>query len=147
MVEEQPTYLSYLLRLWRVSDGGDPHRGDGESHHIDEQTIWWASLESSTIGGRKVFASLDDLFGFLREQTGEQVEETVGEQAGYLSYLLRLWWEDCDGKPHREGGESGHADGKGAWRASLESVRTGERRDFASLEELFGFLREQVGCL
>ena len=136
-MEARPGYLSYLLRLWRVN---------GESLHIDEQARWRASLESSHIGGRKVFASLDDLFDFLREQTGEQVEETMGEQPDYLSYLLRLWRESDDGKPHREDAESGHAGGKVVWRASLESVCTGERRSFASLEELFDFLREQTGC-
>ena len=52
---EQPDYLSYLLRLWRVGE---------------EEATWRASLESSHTGERKGFASLDDLFGFLREQTG-----------------------------------------------------------------------------
>jgi hypothetical protein len=145
-VEARPAYLSYLLRLWRVSGEGRPHRGDGESHPIDEQGIWRASLESSHIGGRKVFASLDDLFDFLQEQTGEQVEEAVEEQADYLSYLLRLWREDDGGGGHREDAEPDQAGGKAVWRASLESVRTGERRSFASLEELFDFLREQAGC-
>jgi hypothetical protein len=138
MAEEQPAYLSYLLRLWRASGDAEPHRGNGESHYIDEQAIWRASLESSNIGGRKVFASLDDLFGFLREQTGEQVEGTVEERPDYLSYLLRLWRVSGDKESH-------HAGGGGVWRASLESVRTGERRSFASLEELFDFLREQIG--
>ena len=77
--------------------------------------------------------------------TDERVEEMVGEQPDYLSYLLRLWRVNDDGTFHREDGESEHAGGKGVWRASLESVRTGERRSFASLEELFEFLREQVG--
>lgn len=52
---EQPDYLSYLLRLWRVSE---------------KETDWRASLESSHTGEREGFASLDDLFRFLREQTG-----------------------------------------------------------------------------
>ena len=47
----------------------------------------------------------------------------------YLSYLLRLW---------REGEEIE------SWRASLESSHTGERKGFASLEELFDFLRGQI---
>lgn len=55
--------------------------------------------------------------------------ETV-EDTGYRSYLLRLWRED--------GGQQ-------FWRASLQSTETGERRGFASLDALFGFLREQVG--
>jgi hypothetical protein len=76
----------------------------------------------------------------------ERVEEMVGEQPDYLSYLLRLWRVNDGGTSHREDGESEHAGGKAVWRASLESVRTGERRSFASLEELFDFLREQAGC-
>jgi hypothetical protein len=44
-----------------------------------------------------------------------------------MAYLLRLWQVRCE---------------KGlAWRASLESARSGERRGFASLDELFDFLR------
>lgn len=45
----------------------------------------------------------------------------------HLSYLLRLW--QTGSKP--------------TWRASLESL-TGERRGFASLEELFAFLKTQT---
>lgn len=133
MAEEQPDYLSYLLRLWRVS-------GDERSHRVGKKVIWRASLESSHVGGRKVFASLDDLFDFLREQTGEQAEDTMKEQPGYLSYLLRLRRVGDEGDSHRVGG-------KAVWRASLESVHTGEQRVFASLDDLFGFLREQAGLL
>ena len=43
----------------------------------------------------------------------------------YLSYLLRLWQE----------GEE-----KKTWRASLENSRTGERRGFASLDDLYRYL-------
>ena len=49
----------------------------------------------------------------------------------YFSFMLRMW---------RANGE-----GKAAWRASLESPHTGERVGFASLEELFTFLRQQAG--
>jgi hypothetical protein len=55
-------YLSYLLRLWRVSGSED---GSGE-----EETVWRASLESSYTGERIGFASLEELFEFLRRQTG-----------------------------------------------------------------------------
>ena len=48
----------------------------------------------------------------------------------YLSYLVRLW-------PTRNEGED-------VWRASLENPRTRERRGFASLDELFAFLRQQT---
>lgn len=48
----------------------------------------------------------------------------------YHSYLLRMWWaRDKD---------------KTVWRASLESPHSGERYNFATLEELFRFLRWQT---
>jgi len=131
MAKGQPVYLSYLLRLWRVS-------GDQGSHRVEERTIWRASLESSRIGGRKIFANLSDLFAFLREQTRAQVEGEVEEWPDHLSYLLRLWRASDDR-------ESQDAGGKLVWRASLESVCTGERRSFATLDDLFDFLREQTG--
>jgi len=49
----------------------------------------------------------------------------------YQAYLLRLW-------------QSGTAEGP-VWRASVESPKTGERRAFASLEQLFRFLEEELG--
>ena len=56
----------------------------------------------------------------------------MGEaRRGYLSYLLRLW--------------QARVDGELVWRASLESPRTGERRGFANLADLFAFLEEEVG--
>jgi hypothetical protein len=141
MAEEQLAYLSYLLRLWRVSGDEEvvllPFTPE-EYHRVEEKAVWRASLESVRTGERKVFASLDDLFGFLREQTNEQVEGTVAERPDCLSYLLRLWRVGDDGESH-------HAGGMGVWRASLESVRTGERKVFASLDDLFDFLREQAG--
>lgn len=112
MAKGQPGYLSYLLRLWRVS-------GAGNLDGMGRKAIWRASLESTRAGERKGFAGLDELFDFLQEQTGERVKE----QPGYVSYLLRLW---------REGG---------TWRASLESTYTGELSVFASLDELFDNLR------
>ena len=48
----------------------------------------------------------------------------------YYSYLLRVWLAGDRDQPH--------------WRASLEDTHTGERRGFASLDDLFAFLREQV---
>lgn len=46
----------------------------------------------------------------------------------HQSYLLRLW---------RSGGDGG-------WRASLQSVQTGDRHMFADLESLLAFLVEQA---
>jgi len=47
----------------------------------------------------------------------------------YRSYLLRLWRSETLDP---------------GWRASLEDPHTGERIGFASLEQLFAFLMEQV---
>jgi len=55
MGQEQPIYLSYLLRLWSTS--------------VDDETVWRASLESALTGQRQSFANLDDLFDFLRRET------------------------------------------------------------------------------
>ena len=54
--ETVPDYLTYLLRLWRM-------RGEGVAG-------WRASLAAPGSGERHGFASLDDLFLFLRRQTG-----------------------------------------------------------------------------
>ena len=48
-----------------------------------------------------------------------------------LSFLLRLWQDNGEDKP--------------VWRASLQSSLGGEREGFASLDELFTFLRRQAG--
>ncbi|MFL7792715.1 MAG: hypothetical protein AB8I69_11285 [Anaerolineae bacterium] len=68
-----PDYLSYLLRLWRV---------DGK----DAEPVWRASLESSHSGGRMVFARLDDLFDFLREQaSGPQPHPTHQDSSSHTA--------------------------------------------------------------
>jgi hypothetical protein len=59
-----------------------------------------------------------------------KVQLSEREQRRYTSYLLRLW-------------QVRSKDGI-AWRASLESVDTGERKGFASLGALFAFLRQQT---
>jgi hypothetical protein len=56
MDKEQPDYLSYLLRLWRVSD--------------EEEAVWRASLESPHTGERRGFTNLTDLFTFLEKEVG-----------------------------------------------------------------------------
>jgi len=53
---EQPDYLSYLLRLWRVAGTGP--------------AIWRASLKSASTGEQVGFASLEELFDYLRVETG-----------------------------------------------------------------------------
>jgi hypothetical protein len=68
MANEQPDYLSYLLRLWREDDEG--------------QTAWRASLERSRTAKRQVFPSLDDLFEHLQQRTGAVLDADVnGDKA------------------------------------------------------------------
>jgi hypothetical protein len=58
-------------------------------------------------------------------------------QLDYLYYLLRLWCVDDD-KVSRAGA------GATAWRASLQDGLSANRINFANLEELFTFLRQQT---
>ena len=53
--------------------------------------------------------------------------DTSGASPSYRSYLLRLWRESE----------------YGAWRASLESVTTGERRGFPNLPSLIAYLQAE----
>jgi len=68
MAKKQTRYLAYLLRLWRVS-------GEGESRNGEGTPAWRASLQSPQTRERRGFASLDDLFDFIREQTDTAVNE------------------------------------------------------------------------
>ena len=74
MSNEQPDYLSYLLRLWREQDAGEKNNA--------EPAVWHASLESSLTGRRQGFHSLDELFAFLRQETGLVVDGADEECAG-----------------------------------------------------------------
>ena len=64
-IEPQP-YLSYLLRLWLAENGGE--------------RIWRASLESPRSGQRTGFASLNDLFDFLRQEVNEWTTDLGQEE-------------------------------------------------------------------
>ena len=69
MGKQQPSYISYLLRMWRAN-------GEGK-------TVWRASLENPHTGERIGFASLDKLFAFLWQQAGmspTQMTIEVSEQ-------------------------------------------------------------------
>jgi hypothetical protein len=60
MTQEPPAYRSYLLRLWRAEQDGQP--------------LWRASVESAQTGERRTFADLAALWAFLAEQTdGEAI--------------------------------------------------------------------------
>jgi len=64
MVKQRRSYRAYMLRLWQV------RHGDAFS--------WRASLESARTGERKGVDNLEDLFAYLRMQTGEvQVSNVV----------------------------------------------------------------------
>jgi hypothetical protein len=60
----QPDYLSYLLRLWRMQG---------------KAAAWRCSVESPHTGERLGFGSLDELFAFLREQTGPMPDNKCGD--------------------------------------------------------------------
>lgn len=62
MANDKPVYLSYLLRLWRVDSQNGARPGS--------EAMWRASLEDPHTHLRQGFADLDDLFEFLRAQTG-----------------------------------------------------------------------------
>jgi hypothetical protein len=61
MGKDQPDYLSYLLRLWRVNDG--------------EKAVWRASLESPHTAKRRGFGDLEDLFTFLEKEIGQGAQD------------------------------------------------------------------------
>ena len=61
----------------------------------------------------------------------------LGDPPRYRAYLLRCWAERGAAAP-----------APAAWRYSLEDPHTGERRGFADLAALLGFLRAELalGC-
>ena len=66
--KERPDYLSYLLRLWRVSDEGKP--------------VWRASLHDPQTDQRTGFAGLNELFDYLRQQTGVALNQSKRIERG-----------------------------------------------------------------
>jgi hypothetical protein len=77
MTREPPAYLSFLVRLWRTS-----HRERSRSG--DEGLVWRASLQSPLTDEIEVFASLEELFDFLRCRTSAVAgsEEVGGGRVG-----------------------------------------------------------------
>ena len=82
-------YVSYLLRLWRVDDDDGPPS--------PEKAVWRASLEDPNTRERRAFASLDDLFDFLREQTGQVTW-------GQVTWGAEISEKDIDKVSTRKGG-------------------------------------------
>jgi len=66
---KQPRYLSYLLRLWQTSDGGEQ--------------VWRASLQTPGSGERRGFASLRELFSFLEAQTIKHKTENLCKKGDF----------------------------------------------------------------
>jgi hypothetical protein len=62
--KEKRRYISFLLRLFGTESKGD--------------LVWRASLENSHAGERWGFASLDELFVFLRQQTAGTSDSSAG---------------------------------------------------------------------
>ena len=62
------------------------------------------------------------------DQPGSTHTVRSSQQELTQTYLLRLWLSSGDSN----------------WRASLQSVRTGERHMFADLDSLFAFLCDQA---
>jgi hypothetical protein len=55
------------------------------------------------------------------------------EPRRHVSYLLRLWQTQSDGRS--------------VWRASLEDPYSGRRRGFAGLPELLAYLEQEIACV
>jgi hypothetical protein len=69
-VEKKYRYLSYLLRLWQVEDGGE--------------LVWRALLETPGSGERRGFASLEKLFEFIQAETGEGKGQVLQDSQDFL---------------------------------------------------------------
>jgi uncharacterized protein (TIGR02246 family) len=65
MARGTPDYLSYLLCLWRARERSPSNR---------RAAIWRASLQSPQTGERVSFATLEELFAFLRDQADLEPE-------------------------------------------------------------------------
>ena len=65
MSREKRRYISFLLRLFETESKDD--------------LVWRASLESSGTEERWGFASLDELFAFLRQQTAGASDSSAGK--------------------------------------------------------------------
>lgn len=65
MSKEKRRYISFLLRLFETESKGD--------------LVWRASLERSGTEERWGFASLDELFAFLRQQTAWASDSSAGK--------------------------------------------------------------------
>ena len=60
MAEKTREHLAYMLRIWSVRD--------------DRKVLWRASLQNAQTSERRGFASLEDLFEYLRSQATAMAE-------------------------------------------------------------------------
>jgi len=65
MAAKRRPYLSYLLRLWLVKD---------------DDAVWRASLETPDSAQRHGFATLEELYAFLRAETSDLAAQERLEQ-------------------------------------------------------------------
>jgi hypothetical protein len=70
-------------------------------------------------------------------ETATGMTKDTGKQRDYVSYLLRMWQDSGD--------ERSFPPKEALWRASLQSPHTGERIGFGDPEDLFAYLRAQIG--
>ena len=70
--ESGPDYVSYLLRMWRESDAGEP--SDDQ-----EKPTWRVSVVSTLTGTRRGFSDLDGLFDFLRQQESTRLDRRLNQ--------------------------------------------------------------------
>ncbi len=54
------------------------------------------------------------------------------QSESYNSYLVRFWREDMGGDP------------KGGWQGEVESIQTGQKSQFTSLDSLYDFLQRDL---
>jgi hypothetical protein len=95
MGNDRPDYLSYLLRLWRVEN--DKAAGA-------DKAVWRASLEVPHTGERRVFASLDELLEFLRQQTGATADTGQAGTPALARFCRRIVRARRNRRRHRERG-------------------------------------------
>jgi hypothetical protein len=72
VIKEPSEYLSFLLRLWRVTSGVGPDpNGEG--------MVWRVSLQDTLTDDRISFANLEDLVAFLQRKMDVALD--VGKDA------------------------------------------------------------------
>jgi hypothetical protein len=86
--------VSYLLRMWRESDAG-------EASDEEDQPTWRASVVSTLTGKRRGFASLDDLFDFLRRQEGTMLDNHLDRDRGAEGHNTLETGATCRQGPRR----------------------------------------------